>query len=461
MNFAQLQPLIAGAGIKSLEEVANLEQLAKFQQDLMGGSLGLQLIPGGLYVSPFGPEQAQLPRTFVFTGQRFNPDGWSLAQVTFDRIVWREEIAGSTHFRKVIRRYPSALDMAYSVLGHRQVGWEIARRMLDTASGGDFRDGLPYAHNLTALAATFDRIAPAAWEDSIYTRWLAALRELSAPTTAPQFPEAMRTRAWVMRTLNTQLASYTELKHDTVLYAKQPYTAMITCEYPAGFVEPVPRFWRRMKDMAEALAAGLERLPASGVISLTPSDGFGWNFSVDLAQRKAARLNFCRNFAQQMTVLAALADKELQQLPFSDAETAFIRGLMNRQDRPYLGPTYDGWYPGLFYEDYGQFDGGLDSNGDPLVTDVHTAPPDEVDGKGGVLHEATGNVDLMLIAVDNGPDRMVYAGPVMSHYEFIVPGPALKRLSDSEWRLEFGGWPTFDPPKRPRPEWTSSYLVPR
>jgi hypothetical protein len=128
--------------------------------------------------------------------------------------------------------------------------------------------------------------------------------------------------------------------------------------------------------------------------------------------------------------------------------------------------AFDGWYPGLFYKDYGQLiPGGEDSNGsnqhDPLITDVHTAPPDEVDGTGGVLHEATGNVDLLLIAVDNGPDRMVYAGPVMSHYEFIVPGPTLKRLSDSERRSDFGWWPAFDGPKRPRPEWTRSYLVPK
>ena len=111
------------------------------------------------------------------------------------------------------------------MLGNRQIGWEIGQRMLDTASRANFRDGLPYAHNLTAVAATFDRLSPAAWEDSIYTRWLAALRTLSAPTTDARFPQAMRTRAWAMRTLNTQLASYTELKHDTVLYAKQPYSS--------------------------------------------------------------------------------------------------------------------------------------------------------------------------------------------------------------------------------------------
>src|SRR6266850_5150181 len=171
-------------------------------------------------------------------------------------------------------------------------------------------------------------------------------------------------------------------------------------------------------------------MPASVIISLAPApdpfNPFPQAISVDFDQRQAARVAFCRNFAHQMAMLEILAAKELQQQPFTDAETGFIRGLMNRQDLPYYGATYDGWYPGLFYKDYGQ-QGLPDNNGsnksDPLVTDIHTAPPDDRDTKGGVLHEATGNVDLLLIAVDNGPDQMVYAGPVLSHYEFLVDGP--------------------------------------
>jgi hypothetical protein len=456
-----MQPLLAGFGIESLESITSLAQVDALQQAIVQGELGLQLIPADLYAAPFESEPLQLPRAFVLTGQRFNPDGWPLGQVIFSRIYWNEEIPGYTVMGKVVRRFGSALDVAYSVLGNRQIGWEIGQRMLDVANRSNLRDGLPYAHNLTALAATFDRLTVTAWEDNIYTRWLAALRELSAPTTGARFPEAMRTRAWVLRTLNTQLASYTQLKHDTVLYAKQPYTGMIICEYPAGFVEPVPAFWRKMRELAEATAIGLERLPASGIIRV--QDAF--DATVDLAERHAARVSFCRSFAQRMAVLETLAAKELQQQPFTEAETLFIRGLMNRQDRPYDGPTFDGWYPGLFYKDYGQQLPGPDSNGsnkaDPLVTDVQTAPPDNFDPIGGVLHEATGDIDLLMIAVDNGPDRMVYAGPVLSQYEFIEPGPALKRWTDHEWQAVFPRpWsPGGAPPARP--DWTREYLVPK
>jgi hypothetical protein len=58
-----------------------------------------------------------------------------------------------------------------------------------------------------------------------------------------------------------------------------------------------------------------------------------------------------------------------------------------------------------------------------------------------------------MIAVDNGKDKMVYAGPVLSHYEFEMPG--VSRLSDSEWLndLKIAKVP-------PRPDWTNSYIVP-
>jgi hypothetical protein len=114
------------------------------------------------------------------------------------------------------------------------------------------------------------------------------------------------------------------------------------------------------------------------------------------------------------------------------------------------GPRrYSGWYPALFY-------GGRDASEkwDALVADVHTnvaAPP--VGDPGCVLHQAVGNVDLLVIAVDNGKDRVVHAGPLLSHYEFEMQGTA--RKSDAEWRADLAAQRV-----PPRPEWTRSYLVP-
>ena len=466
MNFLQLDPLLAAAGLGSLGAVVDPAQIASLQSSIVKGELGRQSIPGDVYFSPFGPEQTQLPRAFVFSGQRFIADGWAMAQVTFDRVLWQEDIPGLTLFRKVLRREPSGLDVAYSVLGNRAAGPELARHMLETHLPGNFRDGFPYAHNLEALAATFDRLEPAAWTDSLYARWLAALRSLSRPTTDPSHPEAMRTRAWSMRTLGTQMASYSELKHDTLLYGKQPYANNFVCEYPAGFVEPVPQFWQAMRVMAEAAATGLEAAMKDGVGTASVTTHPGWPpLLLSRASRQLARARYCRYFAAQMATLETMAAKELRQEAFSTNEVAFVRGLMNAEGG--CGLLFNGWYPGLYYNDYSVTSANYGEIGqaaidgqdtgcnrpDQVVADVFTAAPDQLDPVGGVLHLATGDIDLMLIAVDNGPDRRVYAGPVLSHYEFLEPGPTLKRLTDTDWRARLGGRPA-------RPDWTRSYLVP-
>src|SRR5690606_30109257 len=97
------------------------------------------------------------------------------------------------------------------------------------------------------------------WSSSLYTGWLGALRELSAKTEAagsrsaasatlesadaPGLPAVATTEAWGRRLLNTQLGSWAQLRHDTLLYAKQSYTASDVCEFPDAYVDPYPEFW--------------------------------------------------------------------------------------------------------------------------------------------------------------------------------------------------------------------------
>src|SRR6185436_18999307 len=162
-----------------------------------------------------------------------------------------------------------------------------------------------------------------------------------------------------------------------------------------------------------------------------------------------------RRFANTIEALQTLSEKELAQQCFSADEELFIRNLIQNVGWLSAGSggvrKYDGWYPALFYHavHFASL-GGVDSEAlfqdnfgvnavDQIVADVHTdvpndAPPDP----GSVLHEAVGRVNLLMLAVDNGPDRFVCAGPVLSHYEFEVTGNP-RRLSDEEWQYVTGG----------------------
>jgi hypothetical protein len=243
-----------------------------------------------------------------------------------------------------------------------------------------------------------------------------------------------------MKTLNTQLGSWTELRHDTLLYVKPSYTASILCSYPAGFVEPRPDFWRYMKTLADVTANAISQLPIGAVII------------------QSNQLAFLTNFAIQVSTLESISEKELAQQPLSLEETDFLKNVVELVSAYSNYRQWNGWYPKLFYTPYNfptMFAIPPCDLWDALVTDVHTDAPDPLfsGDPGAVIHEGIANVNLLLIAVDNGPDRMVYAGPVLSHYEFEMPG--VNRLTDAEWKTR-----VLSGEKPPQPEWTRSYLVP-
>lgn len=461
MTFAQLGDLLTGAHIFSPAAVPDLATLTNLQTRLLTGELGVQNIHSDFIYSPFSPAQVKVARSFTICGQKFLLDSWAFNQVVFDRVLWTPDYGTNILFGKVIRRKPSCLDMAYAVLGNDQTVPELVARMTDP-NGVAFRDGphLPYQHNLLATRQVIDQQEPAIWTNNIYTAWLAALRSLSTPTTNGLYPESMRTRPWAMKTLNTQLGSWAELRHDTVLYGKQSYTEPILCGYPSGFVEPRPEFWGKMGELANAAGAAIAnlRLQENVTVPGRPNQygGAGDPLTLNLGVVQSQQVTFLKSFSACMSTLQTIATKEQAQEPLTLEEADFLRNIVEVTVFYTNYRKWNGWYPQLFYRNvfFRQTDQQPCDIWDALVTDVHTDLPDMVVGDpGAVIHEGVADVNMLLIAVDNGPDRMVYAGPVLSHYEFEVPG--VSRLTDDDWKAKVQAGQ-----KPPAPAWTSSFLVP-
>jgi hypothetical protein len=469
MTFAQLGGVLSALGIRSLSDVPDAQTIQAAQAAILKGEVGAQHVRSDYFVSPLGPEQIQLPRTFTVLGQKFVLDSWALANLVYDSIIWDEDgIRGEED--KVVRRVPSGLDVAFSVLGNDQTVPELVARMTNpnarqsTNHAVYFRDGLPYQHNLEAVREVVEQLIPKAWQESLYMNWLGALRELSAPTTTSDYPDAMRTRAWAMKTLNTQLASWTHLRHDTILYAKQSYTGVGRCYYPEGFVEPRPLFWASLRRMAGRAAEMI------GSLRMNEESRF----------YQENQITFLGRFANTVAMLQQMSEAELAGRAFSLEQQLFIRNLLEHVGWDVAGcgviRHYDGWYPGLFYRGKAamvtadrnasfQRDLGCDK-WDLVLADVHTDLPSDVHGDpGSVLHEGVGNVDLLMLTVQTPTGPAVFAGPVLSYFEFELVG-APERLSDEEWKQEWSAasqW--WDRDARDwhglpnHPEWTHSYLV--
>jgi hypothetical protein len=458
LDFAGLRALLIRAEIGSPAEVRDVATLLDLQAGLLAGSAGFQQVRGDHhFYSPFTEEHTSLPRSFAFLGQRFSLDSWALSKVVFGDVVWEGE--------RVQRRVPSCLDVAFAVLGNDHVVPALVARMTH-AGGRRFRDGLPYQHNLLAARRTVDAQGSAAWEASLHGRWLACLRALSTPATDPRQTEAVRTRAWARRTLNTQMASWTGLRHAHALHVKQSYSGGTLCEYPAGYVEPVPAFWECLAALVSAAAELIAATPfpdrtltrkpigdrmRTSLDRSSPEQRSelerAWGLTVNPHATQERQAAFLRRFVEKVGILGQIARKQADRLELSPDEAAFLRDVI-QIDNSSGGPYYNGWYPTLFYLDPKEC-----GRTAALVADVHTDLPDPLcSDPGCVLHEGVGAVDLLLLVADGPHGPTMYAGPVFSHYEFETPAGV--RLTDTEWRK------TLSAGAPARPEWTREYLVP-
>lgn len=419
-TFDDLARIAAAAKVSSPADLKTDADFERLTQVVLDSDAGKQNIRGDIYISPYPRVKVTLPRSFTLMGQKFAVDSWVTSKVVFDDIMWD----GS----KVNRRVPSGLDVAFAALGNNHVVPDIVERI---ENGPDLRrDRKPYQHNLAAVRSIIDDQDPKVWDETIYTSWLKSLRTLSTPAEA-SLPEAIRTRAWAMKQTNTQMASWTQLRHDTILYVKQSYS-VCECYYPSGFVEPVVPFWAAMEEMARLSAELIERTPFPPTMQI-----------VQTRQTK-----FLRHFAAQMVRLKTVAEKQRDQKELTADERKVLEDVMQFEHIRIGsgGQTTErctGWYPSLFYREPRDC-----MTWDAIVADVHTDPGSSI------LHQGVGSVDLIVIAINNGQDHVVYAGPTFSHYEFEMPGAA--RKTDREWKTDL-----LDAKHPPRPEWTRSYLVPQ
>jgi len=250
------------------------------------------------------------------------------------------------------------------------------------------------------------------WKENIYNDWLGALRALS-PAAAPQssFFTLGASEAWGRRLLNTQLASWAELRHDTILYAKQSDSGGVSCVFPDALVEPNPAFFARVGDIA---AKG------QAVVTALGDDG-----STELARLKESAGGYFALLATVAANLKGMAEAQEAGTPFTSEQMTFINEAVKIQE-VCGGATAQGWYPRLFFAAFDATDFH------PTIADVHTAPTDEVGNSvGNVLHVGTGYARLMVVTANTCDGPRAFVGLASSYFERVTEN--LQRLDDPTW----------------------------
>lgn len=406
MTLDQLDPLLRDLRVTDPAALAGLSD-ESVAGAIRAGRYGTQRIASHVMINGTASGfTLPLSSTFLLLGQRYVLDSHVFSNVVYDR-------AGGG---AVMRMMPDPLDVAFAALGNDQAGALLSDQLRR----------YPYARDLHAMRVLADAHDAAYWGENLYNRWLGALRTLSprvalAPENANGLPSLARTEAWGRRILNTQLASWAELRHDTILYAKQSYTAGAVCEFPDAYVDPYPQFYDAIADFArrgEALVMELD-------LAAAPA----------LATRIRAYFPRLREVAERLREMAA---RQRAGQAFTAEQMAFINQAVTLE-RGCVVQGAAGWFPQLYFRN------GATVDFDPTIADVHTQVTDEAGNDvGRVLHVGTGSPRLMVVSVEtcNGP--RAYAGLASSYFERITE--RYERLDDARWSREITAANPADPP---------------
>jgi hypothetical protein len=404
------------------DELLDSLSIVEFQDTLKNQSFAYQLILSQiLFGDPMSPDSIIPASAFMLFGQRFVIDSYVTATVVYDRIKYYNQ--------SVCRLFPSLLDVLFSM------GNSASAQLLIPEL-----NQYHYSTNLAALRYLIDSFDDEFWNANLYSNWLNIIRKLNPPGDRTNLPPFMQTAAFWQEKMNTQLASWTELRHDNLLYAKQSYTGGTICSYPYSYVEPFPEFYQTLKDFSVYAANKIQTI----------------NFSEPWYQTNI--VSYFSTLGNVMDTLKSIAEKELNQEMLTNVEISFLQSMIYEDWNGGSGTTpYKGWYPRLFYKDFessspnAPLNSGL-MDSDHLVADMHTVPTDCYGNiMGWVKHVGTGPINLgVFVAPWNDGVQTAFIGPVMSYYEYTTSN--FLRLTDQEWKDQYLQ-------SALRPEWVNIYLA--
>ena len=269
------------------------------------------------------------------------------------------------------------------------------------------------------------------WNETIATQWMSTLRALCDRDPQLNLPYFMVTPEWNLKDLNAMLASWAELKHDAILYAKQPAGAECGGGGPPepvvkGYVEPNISFWKKAISLLDNTAHLLkeENMLTEKISHAT--------------ERIREEAQFLLNVSEKELAGKELTEEEYDQLQYIGATFENISLDLVREKDQYLM----GWSDVQ----------GADKKV-ALVADVYTANADNNPEKA-ILFEAVGDADEIYVVVEIGGYLYLTRGAVLSYREFIQPIDE-PRLTDEEWQQQLE-----KNPRKGVPDWMKRIIVP-
>jgi hypothetical protein len=396
------QALGAGAAASAVADDTKVKQF----QDLSKAMAGPRINSMFVYI---WEDKDAVTRGLRMMGQRFTLD-----EYVFGQLIWRNVGESVDNARWL----PKALDVPAAF------GSDEAYKILDQAGETKW---LHYADQMQKVRGEIKNLPASQWTENLYWSWLYTFHP-SLASKAPDsgYPSFMTNDAWTRKDLNTVLGSWTELKHDTILYSKQVMAEMGggPAELPRGYVEPEPEFYARV---AALVAMTRDGLLSRGLIQATQPDAGSSDYTL---------LNDLEKLALD---LKKISEKELQGTALTQDEYTLIKFYGGRLES-FTSQASD---PAAGKNPADK--GDLNDQDAAVVADVAT-------GKDQALTEGTGRIMEIYVVAPIGGKLVLARGGIYSQYEFAQPSS--NRLTDEQWRQRLdnkqqpplGDWKSFIAP---------------
>ena len=346
---------------------------------------------------------------FRFMGQRFTIDA-----AIMQRLIY-SSVKGNSKGEN--RMLPDVLDVPAAL------GSDIALDILEDSGV----KGYPgYSENMSAFREVLTEENEPLWSASLYAGWLNTLRPL-LDVKGEGYPMFMQGEEWAKKDLECFAGSFTELKHDTILYTKQVMAEMGGGweEEPddRGYVEPEPLVYARFADLSDRTAYGLKEYGMLTTYQYT---------------------NLTR-LSQIADTLLEISKKELRDETLTDEEYEFIRSY---------GGNIEHFWLEYIKEETGGDTVATQECPAAVVVDIATDP------NGRVLEAGTGSPSQVYVIVKVDGKLKIARGSAYSFYQFAWPLD--DRLTDSKWHQMMGIKPNEDgnyerDQSIVKPKWTESY----
>ncbi|MBI4691301.1 MAG: DUF3160 domain-containing protein [Nitrospirae bacterium] len=398
-DYNRVSEKVYGTNMPKIEDVASEGKIRDFKEQ------AVKMLPAQKIVSVqtgtgfTQKERLEMTSGFKFLGQRFTADAYIFNQLTSPSVP---------------RDLPTSLDVM-SILGSKAAEETIAKEISAHGWVGVYKS--------QAEKLKMELINEIEKKETSYSNWLHSLTALYLPAKSKQFFAAKE--PWLYKNLNTALGSWTELKHDTILYAEQSYAEsgegssfdipVYEPPYVKGYVEPNPDFFDRLLEMVSTIRLDLQKN----------------KFIIGEYNDKLQTFEILVKRAYE------IAKKEIEGSLIAREDYRWMLRMARSFDRKLLLPRDT---DNIIDSDYLKM---------ALIADVAT---DAVAGR--VLEVAIGVPQKITVAAkDPYGGTRICTGYVYSWYEFADT----KRWTDKEWK-EFVYASDQTKVKKLRPLWYSKFL---